>query len=130
VCGGVPHGGANKACEACTGKHADHRADCTSGYRLGTGAGDAEEELSRRLQFGITGYVVEADIKGFFEHIDFKWLIRMLEQRVDDKSFLQPIRKWLKAAILAENSEEVIKPEVCTAQGGSVSPALANVYLH
>jgi RNA-directed DNA polymerase len=130
VCGGVPHGGANKACEACTWKHADHRADCTSGYRPGTGAGDAEEELSRRLQFGITGYVVEADIKGFFEHIDFKWLIRMLEQRVDDKSFLQPIRKWLKAAILAENSEEVIKPEVCTAQGGSVSPALANVYLH
>jgi group II intron reverse transcriptase/maturase len=72
---------------------------------------------------------VEADIKGFFGHIDHQWLIRMLEQRVDDGAFLQLIRKWLKAGILAENGE-VIKPESGTPQGGSVSPVLANVYLH
>ena len=99
------------------------------GYRLKTGARDAVEELSARLQFGKTGYVVEADIKGFFEHIDHEWLIKMLEERVDDKSFLQLIRKWLKAGILAENGE-VIKPEAGTPQGGSVSPVLANIYLH
>ena len=102
---------------------------CSYGYRLGTGARDAVEHVSRRLQFGKTGYVVEADIKGFFDHIDHEWLIRMLEQRVDDRAFLQLIRKWLKAGILAENGK-VIKPEAGTPQGGSISPVLANVYLH
>jgi len=102
---------------------------CSYGYRLGTGARDAVEHVSRRLQFGKTGYVVEADIKGFFDHIDHDWLIRMLEQRVDDKAFLQLIRKWLKAGILADNGR-VIKPEAGTPQGGSISPVLANVYLH
>lgn len=99
------------------------------GYRPERSARDAVEELSARLQFGKTGYVVEADIKGFFDNIDHEWLIRMLEKRVDDKPFLQLIQKWLKAGVLEEN-RKIIKPESGTPQGGSVSPVLANVYLH
>jgi group II intron reverse transcriptase/maturase len=102
---------------------------CSYGYRPNMGARDAVEELSARLQFGKYGYVVEADIKSFFDQIEHKWLLRMLEERVDDKSFLQLIVKWLRAGVLEENGG-VLKPEAGTPQGGSVSPVLANIYLH
>ena len=102
---------------------------CSYGYRPKIGARDAVEELSARLQFGKHGYVVEADIKSFFDQIEHEWLLRMLEERVDDRPFLQLIRKWLKAGVLEENGE-VLKPEAGTPQGGSVSPVLANLYLH
>jgi RNA-directed DNA polymerase len=69
------------------------------------------------------------DIKSFFDRIEHDWLLRMLEERVDDRPFLQLIRKWLKAGVLEEDGE-VIMPEAGTPQGGSVSPVLANIYLH
>jgi group II intron reverse transcriptase/maturase len=102
---------------------------CSYGYRPDVGARDAVEALSARLQFGKFGYVVEADIKSFFDRIEHDWLLRMLEERVDDRPFLQLIRKWLKAGVLEEDGE-VILPEAGTPQGGSVSPVLANIYLH
>ena len=74
-------------------------------------------------------WVVEADIKGFFDHMDHQWLLRMLRQRIDDAPFLNLIRKWLKAGIL-DTDGTVILPETGTPQGGVVSPVLANVYLH
>jgi len=58
------------------------------GYRPSKGANDATGDLTYELQFGRYGYVVEADIKGFFDNIDHGWLLRMLEQRIDDKPFL------------------------------------------
>jgi group II intron reverse transcriptase/maturase len=73
---------------------------CSYGYRPDVGARDAVEVLSARLQFGKYGYVVEADIKSFFDRIEHDWLLRMLEERVDDRPFLQLIRKWLKAGVL------------------------------
>jgi len=102
---------------------------CSYGYRPKIGARDAVEKLSARLQFGKHGYVVEADIKSFFDRIEHEWLLRMLEERVDDRPFLLLIRKWLKAGVLEEDGE-VLKPEAGTPQGGSVSPVLANIYLH
>ncbi len=99
------------------------------GYRPGTGARQAVETLNGRLQFGRFTYAVEADIKGFFDNIDHEWLIRMVEQRVDDQSLIRIIRKWLKAGILEEDGT-VSHPEAGTPQGGSVSPVLANIYLH
>lgn len=102
---------------------------CSYGYRPKIGARDAVEELSARLQFGKYGYVVEADIRSFFDQISHEWLLRMLEERVDDRPFLQLIVKWLKAGVLEEDGE-VLKPEDGTPQGGSVSPVLANIYLH
>ena len=103
--------------------------DNSYGYRPGTGAQNAVRDLSRNLQFGSYGWVVEADIKGFFDNIDHEWMMRMLEERVDDKTFLRLIRKWLKAGIL-ETDGQVLQPETGTPQGGIVSPVLANIYLH
>ena len=103
--------------------------DCSYGYRKGRSAHDAVAELTRELQFGPYHTVVEADIRGFFDHMDHDWLLEMLEQRIDDRAFLGLIRKWLKAGIL-ETDGKVIHPETGTPQGGLVSPVLANVYLH
>ena len=99
------------------------------GYRPGIGAKNAIEELHYQLQYGWFGYVVEADIKGFFDHINHDWLIEMLSQRINDRPFLGLIRKWLKAGIL-DTDGKVIHPVSGTPQGGIVSPILANVYLH
>lgn len=99
------------------------------GYRPKVGAQQAIKDLNVELQFGRYGYVVEADIKGFFDNIDHDWLLRMLEQRVDDKPFLGLIDSWLKAGIL-ERDGTVIHPQTGTPQGGVISPILANIYLH
>lgn len=99
------------------------------GYRPGIGAKDAVGDLGFNLQYGKFGYVVEADIKGYFNHIDHDWRLEMLALRIDDKAFLHLIRKWLKAGIL-ETDGQIVHPVTGTPQGGIVSPILANVYLH
>ena len=102
---------------------------CSHGYRRGKGPQRAALELSQRLHRGRFRWVVDADIKGFFDHIDHEWLMRMLEQRINDRAFLGLIRKWLKAGILEEDGR-VIYPVTGTPQGGVVSAVLANIYLH
>ena len=99
------------------------------GYRPGIGAKDAIKALHFQLQYGWYNYVVEADIKGFFEHINHHWLMEMLSQRINDQPFLRLIWKWLKAGIL-DTDGKVIHPVTGTPQGGIVSPILANIYLH
>lgn len=99
------------------------------GYRRGRGARDAVEDLGFNLQFGRFGYVVEADIRAFFDRLDHDWLLRMLAQRVDDRAFLHLIRKWLKAGVL-ELDGAILHPETGSPQGGVISPILANIYLH
>ena len=101
---------------------------CSYGYRPNTGAHKAVKDLTQALMFGRYHYLVEADIKGFFNNIDHDLLIEMLEKRIDDKAFLNLIRKWLKAGILDKG--QVICPLTGTPQGGVVSPILANIYLH
>jgi len=102
---------------------------CSHGYRRGKGPQRAALELSQRLHRGRFCWVVDADIKGFFDHIEHDWLLRMLEQRIDDRAFLGLIRKWLKAGILEEDGR-VVYPVTGTPQGGVVSAVLANIYLH
>ena len=89
----------------------------------------AVRDITFDLQYGVYGYLVEADIKGFFDHMGHDWIIKMLELRIDDRAFLNLIRKWLKAGIL-ETDGRVIHPATGTPQGGIVSPVLANIYLH
>ena len=103
--------------------------NCSFGYRPKLGPQDAVKELTRGLQFGKYGYVVEADIKGYFDSIDHDWMMRMLEERIDDRPFMRLIRKWLKAGILEEDGK-VLHPETGSPQGGIVSPVLSNIYLH
>lgn len=102
---------------------------CSFGYRPGLDAHDALKALTDELQFRGHNFVVEADIKGYFENIQWEWLERMLEQRIADGAFLNLIRKWLRAGILEEDGK-VIHPQTGTPQGGVVSPVLANIYLH
>jgi len=102
---------------------------CSHGYRRGKGPQRAALELSQRLHRGRFRWVVDADIKGFFDHIDHEWLMEMLEQRINDRAFLGLIHKWLKAGILEEDGR-VVYPVTGTPQGGVVSAVLANIYLH
>ena len=101
---------------------------CSFGYRPHRGAKDAVMAVREGLRQR-TAWVVEADIRGFFDNLDHEWLMRMLEQRVSDKAFLGLIRKWLKAGVL-EADGSVLNPVTGTPQGGIISPVLANIYLH
>lgn len=103
--------------------------DISWGYRPGRGAQEASQVLAGRLAIGKYRWVLDADLKSYFDTIDHDWLIRMLELRVDDRALLQLIRKWLRAGILEEDGQ-VTDPLTGTPQGGILSPLLANVYLH
>ncbi len=102
---------------------------CSYGYRPGIGALDAVDKLTIKLQFGRYNWLVEADIRAFFDNVEHDWMIRMLQERIDDRALLRLIKKWLKAGIL-DTDGKVIHPATGTPQGGIVSPVLANVYLH
>jgi RNA-directed DNA polymerase len=99
------------------------------GYRPGRSPRLATQELSEALHDGKHRWVVEADIRGFFDHLNHDWLIRMLEERIADKSLIRIIRKWLKAGVMEEHQHWAPSTEG-TPQGGIISPLLANIYLH
>ena len=102
---------------------------CSYAYRPGLNAHGAIKALTDELQYGGHHFVVEADIKGFFDHLDHEWLIRMLAQRINDGALINLIRKWLRAGIMEEDGR-VVHPQTGTPQGGVISPVLANIYLH
>ncbi len=81
--------------------------DVRYGYRKGKGVKDAAKQLDWNLNFGRYGYVVEADIKGYFQNINHDILIEMLEHDIKDKRFIALIKKWLKAGIM--NEENIIE---------------------
>ena len=102
---------------------------CSYGYRPNVSALHAVDKLTVKVQFGQYNFIVEADIKGYFDNIDHEMLVEMLEERIDDRALIRLIEKWLKAGIL-DTDGKVIHPVTGTPQGGIVSPILANVYLH
>ncbi len=89
---------------------------CSFGYRPRIGADDAVKDLDKALQFGNFNYIVEADIKGFFDNISHEWLVKMLEMRISDKALIRLIKKWLKAGIL-DTDGKVIHPITGSPQG-------------
>ena len=103
--------------------------DCSWGYRAKRGPREASAVLAARLYAGRIGWVVEADIRGFFDNISHTWMVRMLEERAADGAFLNLIVKWLKAGVM-EADGKVVHPATGTPQGGIVSAILANIYLH
>jgi len=99
------------------------------GYRPGSHPRQSTQELAEALHDGKHRWVVEADIRGFFDNIDHDWLVRMLETRIADRSLIRIIRKWLKAGVM-EELEQWSPSDKGTPQGGIISPLLGNIYLH
>jgi group II intron reverse transcriptase/maturase len=98
------------------------------GFRPGRGQHDALDALSVGITSRKVGWILDADIAGFFDSIDQDWLMLFVEHRIGDRRVLRLIRKWLKAGIL--EAGRVTVPETGTPQGSVISPLLANVYLH
>ena len=98
------------------------------GFRPGRSCHDALRALSRTVERGRTNWIVEADIKGFFDNVDHDWLMKFLSHRMGDKRVLRMIQRFLKAGVVEEGRLEV--SDQGTPQGGCASPLLANVYLH
>ena len=98
------------------------------GFRPNRNCHQAVRETVGMIQYRKTNYVVEADIRGFFDNVNHEWLMRMLAHDIADKRFLEIIEKFLKAGIM-ENGK-YLDSERGTPQGNGASPVLANVYLH
>jgi len=103
-------------------------SESSYGYRPGRSAHDAIRYVDKVLGTKKVKYVVEADIKGFFENVDHDWLMKFLENDIEDKNFLRYIKRFLKAGVM-EGTERG-ESDRGTPQGGLISPVLANVYLH
>lgn len=102
--------------------------DCSYGFRPGRKAHDAIKKVNDLVMFKRVNYILDCDIKGFFDNVDHKWLMKFLENDIADKNFLRYIVRFLKAGIMVGNHYE--DSTVGTPQGGLISPVLANVYLH
>ena len=102
--------------------------DCSYGFRPGRSAHQALEELWRQVMRTDGGWIVEVDIRKFFDTLDHAHLRELLQLRVRDGVLLRLIGKWLNAGVLEDGSLSF--PETGSPQGGVISPLLANVYLH
>jgi len=98
------------------------------GFHPGRSQHDALDALSYALLKKKVNYILDADIRGFFDKLDKSWLIKFMEHRVADPRILRLIRKWLKAGVMEEGKWS--EPQTGTPQGSVISPVLANVYLH
>lgn len=102
--------------------------DCSYGFRPGRKAHDAIKAVNDLIMFRKVNYILDCDIKGFFDNVDHEWLMKFLEHDIADRNFLRYIVRFLKAGIMVGNRYE--DSSVGTPQGGLISPVLANVYLH
>jgi len=98
------------------------------GFRPGRGQHDALDALSYALLKKKVNYILDADIRGFFDNLDKSWMITFMEHRVADPRILRLVRKWLKAGVMEQGKWS--EPQTGTPQGSVISPLLANVYLH
>jgi len=102
--------------------------DDSYGFRPKRSCYDALRALSNAIEDNPTHYMVEADIKGFFDHINQEQLITFLQHRIVDQRILRYIKRFLKAGIQEDGRHK--GSDRGTPQGGSISPLLANIYLH
>lgn len=102
--------------------------DFSYGFRPSRSCHMAVREVIKDVQLYKTSWVVEADIKGFFDHVSHEWLIKMLEHDIADKKFISIIEKFLEAGIMDNGIySDTIEG---TPQGNGASPMLANIFLH
>jgi RNA-directed DNA polymerase len=98
------------------------------GFRPGRRPHDALDALAVGIEKRKVNWILDADIRGFYDAIDHGWLLKFLEHRIADKRLLRLIRKWLKAGVIERGEwSETVEG---TPQGASASPLLSNVYLH
>jgi len=98
------------------------------GFRPGRNPHNALDALTVGITQKRVNWVLDADIRGFYDAISHEWLVKFVEHRVGDKRIVRLIQKWLKAGVLEEGSW--MPSEEGTPQGGLISPVLANIYLH
>ena len=102
--------------------------DCSYGFRPNRDCHQAIKKLDNTIMRKRTNYIVEADIKGFFDNVNHDWLIKFLEHTIKDKNFIRYIKRFLIAGVMEDN--KYYETDKGTPQGGLISPLLANVYLH
>ena len=102
--------------------------DCSYGFRPNRSCHDVLQAVDQIIMKRPVNYVIEADIKGFFDNVSHNWLLKMLEVRIKDPSFLLLIRRFLKAGYVEEG--RLVQTKQGTPQGGNLSPILANIFLH
>ena len=98
------------------------------GFRPGRGTHNALDALCVGIDSRKVSWILDADVRSFFDEISQKWLVRFLEHRIGDRRIIRLIQKWLKAGVL--EGEVVTVSDKGTGQGSVISPLLANIYLH
>ena len=98
------------------------------GYRPGRNAHECLKEINHMVMQKKANYLLEADIEGFFDHVNHDWMMRCLQERIGDPRFLHLIKQFLKAGVMEEGHQTASRKG--TPQGGILSPILANIYLH
>lgn len=102
--------------------------DCSYGFRPNRNCHMAIKEINQRIMINKVNYILDCDIKGFFDNVNHEWLIKFLEHDIQDKNFIRYIVRFLKSGIIEEL--KYYESDKGTPQGGIISPILANVYLH
>jgi len=102
--------------------------DCSYGFRPGRGQHQALDEMGRVICTRPTGWILEIDVTAYFDSIVREQLMEMIEKRVRDGSVLCLIRKWIQVGVIEEG--RLLLSETGTGQGQTISPLLANIYLH
>ena len=102
--------------------------DVSYGFRPKLSCHDAVKALDKTVMTKPINYIVEVDIKGFFDNVNHYWLQRCLEEKIVDRNLLWLVRRFLKAGVVEDGKQ--LATDVGTPQGGVISPLLANIYLH
>jgi len=102
--------------------------ECSYGFRPKRSAHDVVKYINQTIMTKKVNYILDADIKGFFDNLDQRWLMKFLEHDIADRNFLRYVSRFLKSGIMDEGNK--LESDKGTPQGGQISPVLANVYLH
>ena len=102
--------------------------DCSHGFQKGKNCHDVVRYINQTVMTKKVNYVLEADIKGFFDNVNHEWLMRFLNFDIADRRFLRYVRRFLIAGVMEDG--KYLESDRGTPQGGLISPVLANVYLH